>query len=611
MAVAVAVCFFMAGCDDFGNTAETGGDTTVTSLDLTGRLYAPAEGEEPQTKIEDEQYMGTVVWLDDTETALTEGVFGDGAYTAVITLTAGEGWTFDGVPENGFSYDGADVENPPDSGEVRVSFPPGYSLPIGSAADLAKIGTDPSFPRSGVYRLTANLNLDDWIPIGTADAPFTGRLMGAGRTITVKSFADAALTEQYIGIFGNVEHGRVQDLSIVINITATLSNKSVETKHRVGALAGHALYSEFSGINVSGSFNLVKHDLGDIIAGGIIGVMERSVIRDSVSTANLTGNSDGLSLPDVQLGGITASAGLSEIHGCVYDGDINATSGNGGASLGGIAGKLLDYRIDTTTKAPQKTVIAECSSSGTMNIRAAYGHFGGGIAGTVSGSRWNKSLVTRSRSDMAITVNASGNTSMATPRGEAGGIAGNLGGNSTIENCYSAGDVTITTSDWSISGGGITGTGSGDIVSCYSAGTVTATSSSAYGYTPGGNRIVSVYGGGIAGKFSGTIKQCAALNDKIVMGRLLADHTQRPRRIVSEKTGGTLTNNAGNSAVVWEITKHNDAVVIPELEKTADGLDGADCVAKPDLSFFTGTLCWDSSVWKMGGNGYPALAWEQ
>jgi hypothetical protein len=43
----------------------------------------------------------------------------------------------------------------------------------------------------------------------------------------------------------------------------------------------------------------------------------------------------------------------------------------------------------------------------------------------------------------------------------------------------------------------------------------------------------------------------------------------------------------------------------------ADGFDGADCTAQPDQSVYTG-LGWDfSTVWKMGGEGYPVLQWQE
>ncbi|MDR1931319.1 MAG: hypothetical protein LBQ57_00715 [Spirochaetales bacterium] len=42
-----------------------------------------------------------------------------------------------------------------------------------------------------------------------------------------------------------------------------------------------------------------------------------------------------------------------------------------------------------------------------------------------------------------------------------------------------------------------------------------------------------------------------------------------------------------------------------------NGPDGADCNAKPTQNVFTDTLGWDfSTIWKMGGDGYPVLQWQ-
>lgn len=77
-------------------------DITVTNFNLTGKLTAPATGGTPATSITDDQYTGTLAWSDNPTMFL-----GDMVYTATVTLTAKEGYTFSGVAENAFSYDGA------------------------------------------------------------------------------------------------------------------------------------------------------------------------------------------------------------------------------------------------------------------------------------------------------------------------------------------------------------------------------------------------------------------------------------------------------------------------------------------------------------------------
>lgn len=81
---------------------EPGPDTTITNLDLTSKLTVPATGGTPATSITDNQYTGTITWSDNPTKFLASRV-----YTATINLTAEDGYTFSGVAENAFSYDGA------------------------------------------------------------------------------------------------------------------------------------------------------------------------------------------------------------------------------------------------------------------------------------------------------------------------------------------------------------------------------------------------------------------------------------------------------------------------------------------------------------------------
>jgi hypothetical protein len=59
---------------------------------------------------------------------------------------------------------------------------------IGSAADLAKIGT-PGYPLDGTYELTADISLPPgWTPIGNGTRPFTGTFDGKGQQGTAHNY---------------------------------------------------------------------------------------------------------------------------------------------------------------------------------------------------------------------------------------------------------------------------------------------------------------------------------------------------------------------------------------------------------------------------------------
>jgi len=102
----------LAGCPS-GN-----GDTIVTTKAIPG-VTAPATGATPKTTITaTAQYTGTVSWAPAHSPFQAET-----AYTATITLTAKEGFTFTGVAANFFTVAGATATNAADSGVVTAVFP--------------------------------------------------------------------------------------------------------------------------------------------------------------------------------------------------------------------------------------------------------------------------------------------------------------------------------------------------------------------------------------------------------------------------------------------------------------------------------------------------------
>ncbi len=95
-------------------------DATVDLKDIEG-VTAPITGAAALTAIKaTDEYTGTVKW--DPEPP--KGCFAAGTiYTANITLTANEGYTFNGVAANAFKVDGAEATNAQNSGAIRAVFP--------------------------------------------------------------------------------------------------------------------------------------------------------------------------------------------------------------------------------------------------------------------------------------------------------------------------------------------------------------------------------------------------------------------------------------------------------------------------------------------------------
>ncbi|MDR0221289.1 MAG: CAP domain-containing protein, partial [Lachnospiraceae bacterium] len=101
----------------------------ITLPNITG-ITAPVARVAPAAPtIETEQYTGTVAWQPEIGEG---GTFAPGTvYTAVITLTAKQGYTFHGTESNYFTVAGAEsVTNKADSNIVYATFPETETIPI-------------------------------------------------------------------------------------------------------------------------------------------------------------------------------------------------------------------------------------------------------------------------------------------------------------------------------------------------------------------------------------------------------------------------------------------------------------------------------------------------
>jgi hypothetical protein len=100
------------------------GNTAVTAFSLDGKVTAPVRGAIPDTTtINETQYTGTIAWQTSGGAAHTSAFAPSTIYKAVLTLTVKEGWTFNGVAADSFTYTGAAVANVVNSGTVTITFP--------------------------------------------------------------------------------------------------------------------------------------------------------------------------------------------------------------------------------------------------------------------------------------------------------------------------------------------------------------------------------------------------------------------------------------------------------------------------------------------------------
>jgi hypothetical protein len=481
-------------------------------------------------------------------------------------------------------------------------------VPIATAEDFAKIGKEANYPLGGVYALTEDITLADWTPLGTEAAPFTGTIRGNDKTITLDGFNTDALKGKYIGVLGYASGAKLQDITLSLGLSnPTTIGTSTPADKTVGGLVAHALRSEFTAIHAAGALNIKENAGAPVTTGGIAGVLERSTVRDSDSTVAVTVNVYIMnSSSGIIAGGITGSADLSAIFSSSYTGTLHCTASN--IRAGGIAGVLQDHR-SPQPKYSGNFGIYDCSTSGTVTTGQGATLYIGGITGIASGGSYNPGIITRCASTMTITGDPSPVWTMSTPSGYAGGITAVLGKYGVIRDSYSRGNVTLTSGSQTHYAGGIAGNvlDTVEISNCYTTGTVSAHAQNVYSYS----NPISAYAGGITGRIQtyngGTplIQNCAALNAGISLQKYSVDGV-RPRRIGDTGKGGTLSGNIANADMTISIVKHNaDTPDPPAMDKTADGMDGADCDATPAQSVFEG-MGWDFvDVWEMGPDGYP------
>jgi hypothetical protein len=203
----------------------------IATFSIPG-VTAPAVGAAPVKKVQiSAQYTGTVAW-DPSHVTFAEGTI----YTATITLTAKEGYTFQGVSANSFTVAGAaSTSNAVNSGLVTAVFPPLFfsggagtstnPFLIKNAADLDNIRLHPD----RFYKLANDIVLDtdiwysqglsNWTPIPT----FSGVLDGNGKTIhTIKMKTSSS------GKYGlvAVNNGTIKNMNIEACISVLHGNVS-------------------------------------------------------------------------------------------------------------------------------------------------------------------------------------------------------------------------------------------------------------------------------------------------------------------------------------------------------------------------------------------------
>ena len=312
----------------------------------------------------------------------------------------------------------------------------GDAIEIDTPEELALIGNDSSYPLSGNYILTANIDLggiedDPWTPIGSGEKhAFTGTFDGNGHTIR-ELYINS--NSKYAGLFGYVgARGTVKNLTVEGKVNRDATQLDYAYTY-TGGIVG------YNGGTVEGCTNKcdVTVSANDYAyTGGIVGY-NGGTVSDCTNKVNIT-----VTVADAAYTGGVAGVNNGTVSYCNNSGDVSGqtvASNMPIVNTGGVVG----YNAEGDISNCYNTGAVTGSGRGSDNLLIV-------STGGVVGQNYNGSV-----SDCYNTgaVKAIGS-------GYAGGVAGFNGYSGyrigTVESCYNIGTVRVE-SEGSGSAGGVVG----------------------------------------------------------------------------------------------------------------------------------------------------------
>ena len=247
-----------------------------------------------------------------------------------------------------------DPDNTSDPSDNALGAIPSGAIPISNADDLARVGTGKTYggytwSLSAYYYLTTDIILsgeNNWTPIGTSSAPFTGTFNGNGYTIS--GINRTNVSTGYFGFIGVMNNASVTRLHVVVNFT-----RSNAYDYRMGGIAAVALgNSVISECYVKGSIKATDgtFSTNTNAVGGIVGFTNGNAsyvtIRDCYNLANLQASgSDNWfngSRATKNAGGIAGLIENTLVINCYNIGSITTVRGGNAVNVGGIVGWTIN-----------------------------------------------------------------------------------------------------------------------------------------------------------------------------------------------------------------------------------------------------------------------------
>ncbi len=386
----------------------------------------------------------------------------------------------------------------------------GDAIEIDTPEELEKIGVDSSYPLSGNYILTDDIELDGSennliYPIGYSGGAFTGTFDGDGHTISglYMNAQSAGNQTRGLGLFSYLgSDGTVKNLTVegeidpedrngsvggivganygkVINCTSgvDIKNDNGETEATIGGVVGNAeVGSTIDNCRYTGTINVIYIGGNTMGMGGVVGQASGCTVSNCENAGTVKSN--------IWKGGIVGrNNGGAQVLNCRNSGIVESNNPAAGAGSGGVVGDNYgtienSYNTGAVTGGDCTGGVtahnAADSSGATCIVENCYN------AGTVSGSGNVGGVVGHNNSSATYTatVKSSYNTGTVTGSGNVGGVIGVIESGS-VSDCYNTGNVTGS-EDGSNAGGvvGAVGRAQGSkfertVSNCYNTGDVT------------------------------------------------------------------------------------------------------------------------------------------
>ena len=188
LVIAVVFSLSVSACSD---AQIPTGLSTVTALDLSALVTAPVSGQPlflNGNTITHAQYTGTIEWTyNNGRSATGEFFLPNTIYVALVTLTAAEGFTFDGIAADSFFHTNVRVVNAAGDGTVRIIFPStGTTAVTVSDFNLSALVTPPTTDASPQITLASAQYTGTITWLNYDGTPFTGVSFYADRVFQAR-----------------------------------------------------------------------------------------------------------------------------------------------------------------------------------------------------------------------------------------------------------------------------------------------------------------------------------------------------------------------------------------------------------------------------------------